>query len=164
MRFLSRPRNCSILPTIRSRTQRVRFGPLPDAVVEKLLIGAGTAPDDAKAVAKLARELPDGAHVYAPFLPSAVVLEVAASRGVQVFFDPRNDCYPADVFLAAADVQHDDAGDRLLIVRGTDHAILPEPSPLAHTLLGSPLWAAQETSGAWRLFRRPGAASPRNVP
>jgi DNA polymerase-3 subunit delta' len=44
----------SLLPTIRSRTQRVRFGPLPDATVERLLIDAGAKPADARAVAKLA--------------------------------------------------------------------------------------------------------------
>jgi DNA polymerase-3 subunit delta' len=44
----------SLLPTIRSRTQRVRFARLPDALVETLLIEAGTKPDDARAVSKLA--------------------------------------------------------------------------------------------------------------
>ncbi len=44
----------SLLPTIRSRTQRVRFGRLPDAVVERLLILDGSAAEDARAVAKLA--------------------------------------------------------------------------------------------------------------
>jgi len=44
----------SLLPTIRSRTQRVRFGPLPDAVVERLLLERGAKPADARAVAKLA--------------------------------------------------------------------------------------------------------------
>jgi len=44
----------SLLATIRSRTQRVRFGPLPDAVVEQLLVHAGSKPEDARAVARLA--------------------------------------------------------------------------------------------------------------
>ncbi len=44
----------SLLPTIRSRTQRVRFGALPDAIVERILCGAGAKPEDARAVAKLA--------------------------------------------------------------------------------------------------------------
>ena len=45
----------SLLPTIRSRTQRVRFAPLPDAIVEHLLVASGTSAEAAKAVAKLAR-------------------------------------------------------------------------------------------------------------
>lgn len=44
----------SLLPTIRSRTQRVRFAPLPDAVVERLLVEHGSSAEDAKAVARLA--------------------------------------------------------------------------------------------------------------
>ncbi len=44
----------SLLATIRSRTQRVRFGRLPDAVVETLLVQQGLAGPDAAAVAKLA--------------------------------------------------------------------------------------------------------------
>lgn len=44
----------SLLPTIRSRTQRVRFGPLPDAVVERLLVQGGATPASARAVATLA--------------------------------------------------------------------------------------------------------------
>lgn len=44
----------ALLPTILSRTQRVRFGALPDAVVKELLIAGGTTPDDADAIAPLA--------------------------------------------------------------------------------------------------------------
>jgi DNA polymerase-3 subunit delta' len=45
----------SLLPTILSRTLRVRFGPLPDAVVTDLLVREGLAASDARAVATLAR-------------------------------------------------------------------------------------------------------------
>jgi DNA polymerase-3 subunit delta' len=45
----------SLLPTIQSRTQRVRFAPLPDAVVERLLVQGGAKPEDARTVAKLSR-------------------------------------------------------------------------------------------------------------
>jgi DNA polymerase III subunit delta' len=45
----------SLLSTIRSRTQRVRFGPLPEAVVERLLLAGGASDADAKAAAKLSR-------------------------------------------------------------------------------------------------------------
>ncbi len=43
-----------LMPTILSRTQRVRFGHLPDAVVERLLAGRGVASADAKEAARLA--------------------------------------------------------------------------------------------------------------
>jgi DNA polymerase-3 subunit delta' len=44
----------SLLPTIRSRTQRVRFGPLPDAVVAELLAGRGVERAQADEIARLA--------------------------------------------------------------------------------------------------------------
>ena len=44
----------SLLPTIRSRVQTVRFGPLPDADVAALLLDTGVA-DDAAAADRLAR-------------------------------------------------------------------------------------------------------------
>jgi DNA polymerase-3 subunit delta' len=47
-------RSESLLSTIRSRTQRVRFGRLPDAVVARLLVHAGTSESEAKKVAALA--------------------------------------------------------------------------------------------------------------
>jgi DNA polymerase-3 subunit delta' len=43
----------ALLPTIRSRTQRVRFGPLPDAVVASLLVARGVARDRAEALARV---------------------------------------------------------------------------------------------------------------
>jgi DNA polymerase-3 subunit delta' len=44
----------SLLPTIRSRTQRVRFGSLPDAVVQELLAARGVDAAQAAALAPLA--------------------------------------------------------------------------------------------------------------
>jgi DNA polymerase-3 subunit delta' len=44
----------ALLPTIRSRTQRVRFGALPDAVVTELLVGRGVEAARAKDIAVLA--------------------------------------------------------------------------------------------------------------
>src|SRR5205823_5687162 len=45
------------------------------------------------AFVELVDAIPDGAHVYAPFAPSSLVIWLASARGVRVFFDPRNDCY-----------------------------------------------------------------------
>ncbi len=44
-----------LLSTIRSRTQRVRFAPLPDEVIARLLGERGVAREEALAIAKLAR-------------------------------------------------------------------------------------------------------------
>jgi DNA polymerase-3 subunit delta' len=44
----------ALLPTIRSRTQRVRFGALPDAVVAALLVDRGFAAERAAEIAALA--------------------------------------------------------------------------------------------------------------
>ena len=44
----------ALLPTILSRTQRVRFAPLPDEVVTELLVTSGVAPARAAEVARLA--------------------------------------------------------------------------------------------------------------
>ncbi len=43
----------SLLPTVRSRCQRVRFGALPVAIVERLLAGQGLAPEEARVLAAL---------------------------------------------------------------------------------------------------------------
>jgi len=43
----------SLLPTILSRTQRVRFASLPDAVVIDLLVAGGTSQEDAERIAPL---------------------------------------------------------------------------------------------------------------
>jgi DNA polymerase-3 subunit delta' len=43
----------ALLPTIRSRTQRVRFGSLPDEVVERLLVADGVERDRATELARL---------------------------------------------------------------------------------------------------------------
>ena len=50
-------RQTSRRASIRSRTQRVRFGRLPDAIVLRLLLEHGVAADEANAVAKLAQQL-----------------------------------------------------------------------------------------------------------
>jgi hypothetical protein len=104
-------------------------------------------------VLTFARSLPDGARVYAPFAPSAVVLWGAAPRGVRVFFDPRNDCYSADVFRASAAVATDAHADRLLVERGTDWAIVPETTRTFGALARSPLWARVASDDGWSLFQ-----------
>lgn len=45
----------ALLPTIRSRTLAVRFGPLPDVVVSEILAARGVATERAASIARLAR-------------------------------------------------------------------------------------------------------------
>lgn len=117
----------------------------PDAWVAPAL-GSGS-------VARLVRHLPDGAHVWAPFDASAVVIWEGAPRGVRVFFDPRNDCYGPDTWDAFLRGLGDEPGalDEL-VRRGTTHAIVPASTHMfeaAH-------WTRERTDGTWGLYRRPG--------
>jgi len=60
-----------LLPTIRSRCQQVRFAPLEDAVIERLLVEGGTDPADAATAAPLA----EGGLVRARELSSGELAE-----------------------------------------------------------------------------------------
>jgi DNA polymerase-3 subunit delta' len=44
----------ALLPTIRSRAQRIRFGPLPDATVGELLVSRGISSSEAARIARMA--------------------------------------------------------------------------------------------------------------
>ncbi|MFO0629573.1 MAG: hypothetical protein U0325_28615 [Polyangiales bacterium] len=74
--------------------------------------------------ARLHAALPADARLFAtlPFAGYAVF-----RRGPAVFFDPRNDCYPADVLREALDLDEGRSPpaetDRRLRARGTTHAI-----------------------------------------
>lgn len=117
----------------------------PDAWVAPSL-GAGS-------VARLVRQLPDGARVWAPFDASAVAIWEGASRGVRVFFDPRNDCYGPETWAAFLRVAGGGPGalDELAR-RGTTHAIVPASTHMfeaAH-------WTRERADGTWVLYRRTG--------
>ena len=80
----------TLLSTIRSRAQRVRFGPLPESVVERLLVSGGTAEPEAKAAAKLSRgsmaiatELadPEATQEREAFVTEALAALVGSSLG-----------------------------------------------------------------------------------
>jgi DNA polymerase-3 subunit delta' len=55
----------ALLPTILSRTQRVRFAPLPDEVVTELLTAGGVEPDRARDVTRLAAGSVEAGFVFA---------------------------------------------------------------------------------------------------
>jgi DNA polymerase-3 subunit delta' len=61
----------ALLPTIRSRCQEVRFGPLPDGVVVDLLAAAGWDPEDAARAAALAGGSVGQAGLWAERFPRA---------------------------------------------------------------------------------------------
>lgn len=80
----------ALLPTIRSRTLLVRFGPLPDEVVFDVLSARGVTEDRARTVARLARGSasvaisladPDTSDAREAFVSR--VLEAAASRDLR---------------------------------------------------------------------------------
>jgi hypothetical protein len=104
-------------------------------------------------VLALAQELPAGARVYAPFAPSALLLWEASPRGARVFFDPRNDCYSADVLRASAALPTDPNADRALAAFGADSAIVGARTATSDALTRSPLWTAVARDRAWSLFR-----------
>ena len=109
-------------------------------------------------VLALSRTLPDGAHTYAPFAPSALVLWITAPREGRVFFDPRNDCYSADVLRASMALRSDPNADRALVARGSDWAILRAGTAMFDVLARSTLWEPEQRDGEWTLFGRAAAA------
>ncbi len=56
-------------------------------------------------------EVPGGARLYAPFQWAGLAIWYGFPRGIEVFFDPRNDCYSAESFrefdAGAAFARHD---------------------------------------------------------
>jgi hypothetical protein len=108
-------------------------------------------------LARLVRELPAGAHVYAPFQSSGLLMWLGAPRGIRVFFDSRNDCYDPDVATAAFALESPGAGPvaaATLARYGTDLAIVPAGHPLETALSGSHGWAEWRRQGSWIALRR----------
>jgi hypothetical protein len=119
------------------------------------LLGAG-------AFSRLAHDLPDGAHFYAPFKPSALAIWYEEQRGVRVYYDPRNDCYSAEVARAALNLENGrippaeilDDLDRY----GTEWAIVPSESGVSNALSRSPAWEVAQRDAAWVKYRHAPAA------
>jgi hypothetical protein len=113
--------------------------------------------DDGRAVWQLAEELPRDARVYAPFDFSGLVLWLGAPRGVRVFYDPRNDCYPPEVAEAAFSLERSDATQSAPAVLdrwGTQLALVPDSHPVFGALSASPAWSRWRSAGAWTAFER----------
>ncbi len=108
--------------------------------------------------AALIDELPDGARVYAPFGVAPVVTWYAFPRGVRVLYDPRNDCYPADVALAALSLEYDDAAERAAADTvshfGADWALARAGSSVEASFAASPAWRRVDEKPGLALFAR----------
>jgi hypothetical protein len=114
-------------------------------------------------VPALAREIPDGSRLYAPFYVTSRVLWETADRGVRVFFDLRNDCYPPAVAEAALHLGEDGLAPeraRAVLARyGVDHALLPDRGAVAGALVGRPWARVIDARGGYALW----ALSPRDA-
>jgi hypothetical protein len=106
---------------------------------------------------RLAGDLPRASKVYAPFEFSGLAIWLGAPRGVRVFYDPRNDCYPPEVAEAAFLLESPEArrsAPEILDRWGTELALVPSSHPVFAALSTSPAWPAWRRSGQWTAFRR----------
>jgi hypothetical protein len=106
---------------------------------------------------RLAGDLPPASKVYAPFDFSGLVLWLGAPRGVRVFYDPRNDCYPPEVAEAAFSLESPGArrsAPAILDRWGTELALVPSSHPVYDALSISPAWSTWRRAGPWTAFRR----------
>jgi hypothetical protein len=102
--------------------------------------------------------VPDGASLYAPFHVAGLVIASSFSRGVRVFFDPRNDCYSASTFrdfnvLRNASSSAAIIRDRLA-VSGTNAVLVDDSSSLVSVLDKEGGWSMVARSGKWRVYVR----------
>jgi hypothetical protein len=112
---------------------------------------------DGGALWRLASDLPDASKVYAPFDFSGVVLWLGTPRGVRVFYDPRNDCYPPEVAEAAFSLESPAAGQSApatLDRWGTEIALVPSSHPVYGALSTSAAWSVWRRAGPWTALRR----------
>jgi hypothetical protein len=85
------------------------------------------------------------------------VLWLGATRGVRVFYDPRNDCYPPEVAEAAFSLERPDATQSapgVLDRWGVELALVPDSHPVFGALSTSPSWSPWRSVGAWTAFQR----------
>ncbi len=117
------------------------------------------APTGGPPFARLAAAMPSGAHAYFPFESAGLAIWLGAERGVRVFFDSRNDCYPPAVAEAAFSLERNDdpvSVAKQLELYGTELAVVPADHPVYAALERSPSWTEAASDGAWKIFRRSG--------
>lgn len=105
-------------------------------------------------IVSLVSALPPGTNVYAPFRSSGLVIWLGHGRGTRVFYDSRNDCYPAEVARTFFQLEHGalarETAREMLAVHDTTAAILPDGHPLSGALAG---WTPTR-KGEWVLWSR----------
>lgn len=121
-----------------SRTRIVLL--LPAVLLAPVALFAPPLVNDSLGGADLPRllaQVPDGAQVYTPFALGGRTEWLAADRGVRVFYDSRNDCYPDDVARLAFDLEDGriDPVDAVEALRreGTTYLLVGHRSPLAQS-------------------------------
>jgi hypothetical protein len=106
-------------------------------------------------VVALARELPAGARVWAPFESTGLVVWVSGRRGARVLFDARNDCYSAAVITAGVMLEQGrgTARERCEVFRRyrVTHALAPAAHPVIVGLRACG-WRESARRGAWVLL------------
>jgi hypothetical protein len=114
--------------------------------------------------ARLAASVPDGGNVVAPFRSAGLLLWLAASRGVRVLYDSRNDCYSPEMRHLGLTLRGlpGDEIVRQLEAHGTTFALVPSPElarPSQRTSYDGALataagWSVRAREGDWCLYAR----------
>jgi hypothetical protein len=98
-----------------------------------------------------------GRPTYVPFDAAGRFLWLGGDDA-RVFFDPRNDCYPAETALAAYAIEEGDCTDecveRTLVAAGAEVALVPDGHPAAIALRASHLFVVVRREGDWQLLTR----------
>ena len=96
-----------------------------------------------------------GRPTYVPFDAAGRFLWLAGDDA-RVFFDPRNDCYPAETALAAYAIEEGDCTGTCIddALASVEVAIVPDGHPVADALSASPSFHAVRREGDWQLFIR----------
>jgi hypothetical protein len=98
-------------------------------------------------------DVPDGAHLNAPFQWGGFAIWYGFPRGIRVFFDPRNDCYTADAFrrFDAFDLlgTTPDQMRDILATSDTNAVLVPAKHRLAALLATEPGWKLRAEHGAY---------------
>jgi hypothetical protein len=106
---------------------------------------------------RLAKALPHGARVFTPFTSGGLMIWLEGTRGVRVFFDPRNDCYPPSVgaaILALDSEKVDPRSARLLERYGVTHILATESNGLVPAALATGRYRPQARDGDFWLLEK----------
>lgn len=144
----------------------VALGPAVVLATAALANTASTRPADAwfspslggSELGRLVAAVPDDAHVYTGFQTAGRLIWHSSRRGVRVFYDSRNDCYPLDVatdhFLLGLPSIDPAQARAILARRAVEHALVGPDDPVSGILATDPEWRVAAEEGTWRLYTR----------